>query len=875
MRIITDNFDSLVESFGASRRLATRVGALARKGLYVSETLLEVALEADSKPLHDLLLSKALLDAAGALDADALGKLTADAFFEEVPVALRRHDSRRVLCLAEEIDEAPETADPAETDAGSTLATMEQGSPAAIIRPDEARKLLGDDEVSRLKMDLVTSAESARRLEAVRKLYLSKLPRDDKLRLFLTALRDRDSDVRAEAARALGGLGVDGALTENLARASQGGTPERVIAVTNLSRILPRLSGAQQQLGVALLLEFVTPGEEREVVLATLGVLSGVLTEAPEGGTLLPKLQKRLLELLQTRQADYEDAARKLFGTLFKLDRDGISGLLVQSLDELGQRSLRYFVLSLLTENNLEAAAAPPVVAQLIEGLCTGNELDRNFQACSAALARLGDRAVGGLLDALEEANDAGKERIIDLLGHLLRVQDATEFPLTDKAAGQVVQACLELYPQASPEVCTALLESGFYTHAALQPQDRATAVRAFIDSLHEFRFERQVELVQTALARCGHEAVQPLRDAMLESAHDVTRSTAARLLPEVIEDNAEVTAEELADLVSEIRGVIDSEDHDFPAVGALYVALGRIGAHGATDAAAADELAEYLRERVGRSSSVYDILEALGWIAAGASLSRNQRLETGYLLLNVLKKGLPTMSGRLRVNAEGEQVLHFGRETTAYTDMIPRILEGLGRMLEAERTPAPLFTSIVQDLMKLWDEITSFRRIWAPAATITLARLLGAVALGERRSDETADEIADLLSRKLILLPVMQVLSRLAMVDRPSPRMDLIAHRAFHELSKRLNEDPAPEVTERRQILETMAAIACRESLGERERDLEQARNITVEALFDAMRDKLMQARGMLEKLADSPAIPENLSNGIRRRLKPGSKRD
>jgi hypothetical protein len=237
---------------------------------------------------------------------------------------------------------------------------------------------------------------------------------------------------------------------------------------------------------------------------------------------------------------------------------------------------------------------------------------------------------------------------------------------------------------------------------------------------------------------------------------------------------------------------------------------------------------------------------------------------------LTVLKKGLPDMSSRLRKNKEGETVLHFGRETTAYTDMIPRILAGLGRMMNAPKTPDPLFEAIAVELVKLWAEITEYRRVWAPAATIALARLLGEIALGTRRGDRMADEIADLLSRKLILLPVMQVLSRLAMVRRDSERMDLIALKAFNELAKRLNEEPAPDATERRQIIETMAAISKRDRIGEREKDIEHARKVVIESAFDAMRDKMFAARLILEDLAKSESLGESMRADISRRLKP-----
>ncbi|MCA8915332.1 MAG: HEAT repeat domain-containing protein [Planctomycetes bacterium] len=872
MRIIRDDFDNLVESFGASRRVATRLGALARKQLHVSETLLEFAIDDDGKPLSKLLLAKALLDDAAKLNEKQLAKLANKqdaAFFEENPIALREQDGVRVICLAEEAgDSEPEAP------AQSGLAVLPEGRITSVIDKEEARKMLGSDEISHLKLDLVTSSDVGRRLEAVRKLYLTELPPDEKLKLFLTALRDREADVRAEAARALGGLGLEASLTENLAKAARGATDERVVAISNLARVLGKMDGAQRRLGVSLLIEFITSGEDKEVVLGSLGVLATQLAEMEGGAQLAPHLHKQLIELLQVRFNMYEDAARKVYGKLYDADRDALSAMLVASVEEVSQPELRFFVLSLITEHDLAAASAQAVIAQLIDGLTHGSELDRNFQACSGALNRLGEKAVPGLLKSLEPAGDAGRGRVIDLLGHMLRGSDAAEYPLKTATSSKIANALLGLYSDATPEVCTALLESGFFDHSSLTDEARTKAAELIIESMHEFRFERQIELVHAALERCGRFALEPLRLAMLESAYDVTRLSAAKLLPEIVERVPEVPKEQLLTLMASIRTITDAQETEFPDRGPLYIALGRIGAHANMPADSANELAQLMRDRLGHSSNVYDILEGLGYLAAGENLAKEERLEVGYHLLSVLKRGLPGMSGRMRKNEEGEDVLHFGRETTAYTDMIPRILDGLGRMIEAKATPDILFERIAEELVKLWTEITDYKRVWAPAATMTLARLLGRIALGQRCKPRMADDITDLLTRKLVLLPVMQVIGQLVLCGVDSERMDLIAQRVFNELAKRINEEPGPEPTERRQVLETMTAIAQRPKIGEREKDIEHARRVVIEALFDALRDRVFQARTMLEQLAASKVLSETMRTDITRRLKPAAKR-
>ncbi|MDC1143093.1 hypothetical protein OAU50_08375, partial [Planctomycetota bacterium] len=564
----------------------------------------------------------------------------------------------------------------------------------------------------------------------------------------------------------------------------------------------------------------------------------------------------------------------RLYSKLYAQHRESISGLLTDTLGNVSQSNIRYFALSLITEHDLESAAAPAVIELLVNGLCEGSELDRNYQACSAALTRLGEKAIGQLLAHLEaaakDATENAQRKLVDLIGHLLREATESQFPPSDESIREATSILAKLYGASSPEVCTAILESKFYLHALATPETLEIAANGFVESMHEFRFERQLELVQTALSKCGSPALSALTEALTESSHDVTRLSAANLIPGIVGGMTEISADDLLSLTGTIQELLDDEENDFPNRGPLQVALGRISSHENYPTEKAQQTSEYLRGKLGTSSNVYDNLEAIGWLAAGENLDSNQRLECGYLLLTVLKKGLPGLSGRIRKNDEGEEVLHFGRETTAYTDMIPRILESIGRLLETEKTPDILFQRISRDLIQLWTEITDYKRIWAPAAVMSLARILGEIARSKRSDMMVVEDIAELLARKLILLPVLQVISTLAVREFESERMNKLALKVFHELHKRLDEEPAPDVVERRQILTTMAGIAKREKLGERDKDLEHARKVTVESLFDALRDKVFAARSLLSELSEHEGLSEKQRAEIQRRLKP-----
>lgn len=853
MRIIESDFDGLVESFGATRRLSARIGALARKGLFISEGVLEVALDSDGGPLKTFLLSKELLDSA---DAPSGLNLPDD----PVELAVVGRDNGSVLCLADEVGED----EPSTTSSETGLASPDGGR--GIITSEDARKSLTDDNVRELKMELVTSNDPSTRIEALRKLYLSSLDNDTKAKMLLVSLADRDGDVRAEAAKALAGLGLDAGLSENLAKASTSDVAQRVVSVSNISSLFERLDDQQRVIALSALAAFLSPNEPPEMVESVLGLFVTHGESVDE--SMLSVVLKNLVDLLQVKLSTYDDGARRLLTALYPHHTETISQYLVSRMTEVGQESLRFYLLGILTRNDLKAARDPATLELLIDGLLSGSEMDKSYQSCVSAIVELGEHATDALIDRMQTTRVESKQRrVIEMLGHLLRRDDPA---LSDAASQRIVHACCETYLASKTEIRVVLLETGFCSHPNIADDDQSNVLRAFIDDLHEFRFDRQLELLEAALISIGGVSVEPMFDSIIDSSHDDVRTRSARLLPEVASNVTDFDGSRLLSITKAFREMLDEEESDFPDRGPLFVALGRIGAHPSLSADDARDLAAYLLDALGKSSASYDVLEALGYIASGANLDASIRIEVGHRLLNVLTKGLPQMSSRMRKNEEGEEVLHFGRETTAYTDMIPRILEGLQRMVESPDTPDALRQRMFDELTGIWRRVTEFKLVWAPAAVMALSRVLGEIALSDHSDEQQTDEIAELLSRRLILLPVLQVLSRMSMARASGTRMDKLSLKVVEELTSRLQQDPAPEYAERRQILETIAAMAGRERIGEKDRESDHARQRVVEALFAELKNKSLQARSLLEGLIKNPRVPEKIRNEIDRRLKP-----
>jgi hypothetical protein len=213
--------------------------------------------------------------------------------------------------------------------------------------------------------------------------------------------------------------------------------------------------------------------------------------------------------------------------------------------------------------------------------------------------------------------------------------------------------------------------------------------------------------------------------------------------------------------------------------------------------------------------------------------------------------------------------VIEFGREITAYTDLIPRLLEAFGRILERPGLSTALWGRIVDVLKAIFAKVARYEIVWAPAATLTLARILGTAAANPNASSQLREDLTELLLLKASVTPVVQVLGQMCMTEL-TPRMDLLAGEVFDRLVGNLESEEAPEPAERRELLRSLGGLLRRERIGD---DFELDRRIRrriLDHLAAGLRDKLPGVgeivRGVVEQGQISQSDRDELAAWLER---------
>jgi hypothetical protein len=355
--------------------------------------------------------------------------------------------------------------------------------------------------------------------------------------------------------------------------------------------------------------------------------------------------------------------------------------------------------------------------------------------------------------------------------------------------------------------------------------------------------------MVSGSILGLGGPAWEATLDTVLNGTRIETVEVACDLLGLLVErwgDAPEVSGG-VADALGKMLPLLDSSHH--PAKGAVYRAVGRVAAHRAVSPETSAEVRRLLMERARTSSSTYDIIEGLGYLASGDSISEPDRMELCHVLVGFLELDLPKLSGRTRMVAE-ELVIEFGRETTAYTDLIPRLLGAMERVISRPSVSPALWRYIVDVLRKLFGRVARYEVVWAPASMLGLARALGVAAASPNADSRLREELTEVLLLKATVTPVVQVLGRVCMTEH-TPRMNALAGQVFGRLAGMLESGEELEVSERREILRSMAGLLERERIGEDEDEDRRARRRILDHLSAGARSRIGGAGDLLRQAA------------------------
>jgi hypothetical protein len=877
-----------VNGLGLSNRLLVRIGALLKKNIAISRTLLESA--PPGSPMEGLLLEPALLAKAAELDAATLNHFaqlreeTKGAQLALGPVV----ENMRAICLQEELDAgegwgagaaAEATPSTALAPVQTTLARTEtaQGSNSST-----ESGLFSRSEIERWRLKLTTSGDSSERMEALRTLALAPLTPPEKLDALLQGLSDREAAVRAEAAGLLIGVGADKDVAEALAGLNNADPARRIAAA---DRLLVLIKPTQSELEIGSVAMCALCMLKLQFDSGLTGRLLDLLRAcAPAVGRNPERLAEvvRIVAGLIAKGSNENETAAKIESLLNPAHRlmNAFGAVVPQLLFPVLHAELSRCS-DLVTEAFLLQSLLdlPPAGDEEEQKLlqkcvnCIGRDMEegRDSRALGVRMVRRGERALLAMCEGFATAHMGAQKYFLILFDDICRLSKVS--PAELERAAKVVLHCIET---GSKGLRMSAMECRFITDMEISEETRKALAKSILDCVDDFIFKTDIEKIEATLSRLGLPAVDPLLERIALERSPEERIRAVRLLGDW-SLNVKAPRGQIARLQQSVTDVLRklqalSFEEKFPDRGELLCALGKLVSSPAASKDADAIITRTLLDaaRGDDTKLVPRALEGLTYVAASRRAQADMIHATSELLRHVLNEMVLDI-GTDTKNVDGETVIEI-KGGEKYTSFLPILLKGMSRVACSSSCPPAIMKDLGLELLSRWKKICKGELIWGPANAMLLVQALKELGCHKAFPPELRLEILKSFAPKHVQAPIMHAISDILAAD-DSQTTAVGAVTLGYAILGRRGKDGQFGAEDRADILRALSKIAGRKVLGgigpEAQQKAASFRTIVVEELFKGLKDALGGCYEALVVLRENPNAPKELRDTIERRLK------
>ncbi|HUS59474.1 MAG TPA: hypothetical protein VM141_12560 [Planctomycetota bacterium] len=845
--------EQLVERFGVSGRLAARADALLRRGVELSAGVLERA--RPQSPLEQFMLRPELLRQAERLTPDAFAAMAGTESFEPAgrPVLLANDDGSRVIALAGEA-EAPRALVRGETAAPAFLSPVVAG--LRVISDEESQKLFPADEIARLKMTILASADAAEKVEAVRRLAMSPLEPIQKGTVLIHALADHDRSVRVEAAEALTAFGLNPVIAQAARSLAEGGDKQRIHAGERLGMLADTADVSEASVILAILSGAMGSEESADVKKTLIRSFKGACGIVAGNRAYAAAVLRLLVRELEGAAEALYRTVREILGEVGRHAPDIMTELVIEELSTIKAVPLRRLLFGVLGMFDVPESRRPFLATLAVNDFKGSSNPDEECQGIASMICNWGQVAVGPLLSALTAAEDAQKIYIVRLLDEIGSRGNGV-------AVEEIAAAFLNLMRVSTKHVQQPVIESRIVAHEKLSAGLKCRIAAELMRGIGHFANPRMTDVIESALVRLGSAAMPAVKAPLAEDADKRTQRSACRVAAGIIERCAAAERRVLADDMLELCQ--QQWQTDGGKTGYLAEAIGRFAVCSSASGEKLQTITAELKGALFLMPASFGVLVALGHLSSMPVLAIATKFDIAQAFFDLLETSLPDVADKVQPNAGGEEEIHsFGRELTVYTEMIPACLEGLEKIYSGTKVKA-LRAKVRDFLLAKWQETSAWTRIWGPDAVERLLHILGKMARDPEASTEAAATIANSLAQRLDFLPVVEELAQVFSLDAPSARMGAAACGVGQALLAKVR---AKRDAERGILLATLGVIAGRTNLGKDPAEARKLREHVLQLLYEGLKDGRPEAVDALRRVGDCPALPASERDEIRVRL-------
>ena len=851
--------DDLVRTYGVSQRLAVRLGALLGKELEVTATILEVA--GPGSAVERLLLHPQILAHAEQLDSALVQKIAAETGAEtEGALAVIRSEGRRLLALEEELLAKEEwQAQKEEQTLPSVLKRERVPAPRDLLQGPEIRRLFTPDEIARIKLDAVAGRDAESRISALRKLPYAPLNEHEKGGIYLRALLDPVTSVRAEAIKALESLGFDRDTADAIQAAFEGDTHARKAALRRIGDLLGKLRPVERQVVLAVLLELfreMTPSDTHTVLLGVLDEATPILAEHPQ---LVPEITRVCIRHLILEPLRVGPEVRDLLLKIAAIVPEPVLEKLRAEIATVREPAPRALLLGILMEVERDEARREELCEIVVEELLNSELDELNRQKLGHNMAALGLPAARAVMRRFASASTRGRAMLVSFFDILAVDQD-----LPAEVRRQAARHLLDALKVANRPLRMEILRTRVFRLPGLDADIRKSLARELIPLLRAAEHPDLAERAASLLELLGEVSVERLFNMIRERPSAPTADLAVRTLGHIVARLGDASA---------LRSGVVSSILDFTSkrasrasnkIGGYPAALGEVAASPAANDEQARAAFDILVKQIGNVHCNADVVEAIGRLGASGAITAKQRVRAVHLLGSIVERPSEEEKTQIQEITTDEGKIY---EITGRLDFdsatLPAAVQWLAAISLSGHTTPTLRTQIIEQLLRVWEGVANWTTVWGPRSSQALARAIGQIGAGAHVDDRLRERIIRALAAAVERLSVVRALGEVFATPCALPDANRTAvETALNLFEKWLQPEITPE--ELHAALTTASRLATRHEISARSARTRTLRRRTVELLFDALRNGHAWSIELLRTLGDSRAVPRQLRKEI-----------
>ncbi len=851
MQIFEGNEYELKQKFSLSPIAVVCAGILRNKNIYLTEPFLELC--SKGGPLEGFLKERTLPNILE--NPKKLQELHSVHDPQSLyGIVLLDEGRRKILALEMEI--AAEAGwQKKDTDAKSTEMPLSN----IDMKMQGLSSFFCQEEIQKIKVTLATAVHAKEKREAIRKMALSGLPEPEKTILFLHTLADPEREVRSEAANALFQVGFSLEITQAIRNLTDGDKAQRLHSINSLGKLFSHASDLEKAAILQIFMSSLRDSDYKEFSLPLYRSIHLLCPDIPErASNMLEQIMFCALDMMVSHLSDTLDISSSLFSLLEKKDHERVVSFLTREVHKSQDRRLRAFLLVLLAENSF-CRLPEEMIARMVFEISLGDELDPIYLHLAARIVELGDKAIPSLLERFSVTiRTTERMQIAKLFSTIL-----TTHKISVDYKNQILKSYAQIFPTSPDMLRMLLLDTALLEDKEILNSIKEEFAREILVDIHKDRMDQINQASKTALCRMKKGSVSALLQVLKNPLQKTQSAKAAEILGDVILQLSEKDKKEIIEwkdfCYEEIQDSITHQGH-------LFCVLGKIASCPGSDQELSEEICEYLFSHLCKTSYPYILLEGLGYAASSPYTSPETRNNICQLFMDLMNRRLPERL--IQEKKQGEsKIYEFDAKTSAYTDLLPVLLQGFKR-LAVESTALPsLRKAIVRYLLEKWGEIVSCKFVWGPKNTTDLADTLYSICLSPLSDEKDKVNIMKALYEKISIFSITEMISNL-LLHCIGKKFEEMAEKIAQSILDLYQSEDYKNPEDREVLLRCIGRMTKARKLATNKKKSDAIREKFLYHLFDGLREQIFGVNEILEDLLTCPYLSNKSKMSIEKRL-------